>query len=140
MPKQTAHQEIKAIHSLLPQSLQVGANNGAGIDCRGFDEALIVVAAGAVTGSGSHVFKVQESGDNAVADAYADVASAAFTAITADNDNTVYVGRVNLRERQRYLRVVDTGGVAVMEGAALIVLLGSRTLPVSQVNTAVFSV
>jgi hypothetical protein len=140
MPKDTASETIKAIHSLLPQSLQVGANEGAGVDCRGFDEALIVVAAGVVTGSGSHAFKVQESGDNAVADAYADVTDAAFTAITASNDNTVYVGRVNLRERQRYLRVLDTGGVAVMEGAAVIILMAAAILPVTQVNDVEFSV
>lgn len=139
MPKQTAHEELKAVYSLLPQSLQVATNKGAGVDCRGFDEALIVVEAGVVTGSGSHAFKVQEAAVNSDA-SFADITDAAFTAITAANDETVYVGRVNLRNRKRYIRVVDTGSTAVMLGSAMVILLAAREYPVSQVNEAEFSV
>lgn len=135
----TIQKEIKAMYSLLPQSLQVGANNGTGVDTKGFAEAMIVIMAGAVTSNGSHAFKVQESSDDAVADAYADISSATFTAITADNDNAVYVGRLNLRTRERYIRVVDTGTSQVMEGAALILLSGAKVKPVSQANTVAFT-
>lgn len=140
MPKFSAEDNIKAAYSLLPQALQVGANNGTGVDCRGFEEALVVVVAGATTSNGSHAFKVQESSDNGVADAFADVASATFTAITTDNDNAVYVGRINLQARERYLRVVDTGANQTMLGAAVIILSQPKVAPVSQAAAVAFSI
>lgn len=138
--KFSAHEFTKAMYSLLPQSLSTGANNGTGVDCQGFEEALVVVEAGAVTSGGSHAFKVQESSDDGVADTYADVSGATFTAITTANDNAVYVGRVNLKGRERYLRVVDTGTTQAMLGSALFVLLAAKQLPVSQTNTVAFTV
>ena len=137
--KGTIQEAIKAIHSLLPQALATGANNGAGVDCKGYGEALVVVIAGATTSNGSHAFKVQESSDDAVADAYADITDATFTAITTSNDNAVYVGRLNLRGCERYIRVVDTGTNQTMLGAALIVLAEPQLAPVSQVGTVAFN-
>lgn len=131
---------LKAVYSLLPQSLAASANNGTGVDCKGFGEALIVVMAGATTGSGSHAFKVQESSDDASADAYADITDATFTAITTANDNAVYVGRLNLRNRERYIRVVDTGSTEVLLGAALVILGEPQVAPVSQVATEAFNI
>jgi hypothetical protein len=136
--KGTAHECLKAIYSLKPQSLATSVNKGSGVDCKGFDEALIVIPAGTVTSNGSHVFKVQEASvdtDNQ----YADIAGAAFTAITAGNDDTCYVGRLNLRGCKRFIRVVDTGSTQAMLGAAVVVLAGARIEPVTQENAAAFS-
>jgi len=139
MPKYTAHQNTKAVHSFLPQSLAVQVNKGAGVDCQGFDEAMIVLEAGLTSGSGSHVFKIQECATDTDT-SYADIPGAVFTAITTGNDDAAYVGRLNLRSRKRFIRVYNTGSDAVLLASAVVILMGARVEPVTQVNTAVFSV
>jgi hypothetical protein len=139
MPKETASETIKAIHSLLPQSLAAQVNKGAGIDCKGYDEALVIIEAGATSGGGSHAFKVQECATDTDL-SYADITDAAFTAITTANDNAVYVGRLNLRGKKRFIRVHNTGSTQALLASALVILMAARNLPVSQVNDVAFSV
>jgi hypothetical protein len=136
MPKGTAQKELKAIHSLLPQSLAAQENLGTGIDCRGYDEALIVIEAGLTSSNGSHAFKIQESSDNST---YADITGATFTPITTSNDAAVYVGRLNLRKRKRYIRIHNQGSNQALLASALVILSQAAVEPVTQVNAVAFN-
>ena len=114
---------------------------GPAIDCRGFEEGLVTLQHGAVSDGGTLSCKVQESDivdqdfDDIEAAAFADIAGGALVT------SGVYVGRLNLAGRKRYIRVVATM-VGVAETAlvsALVTLHQARELPVSQVNALAFN-
>ena len=94
--------------------------NGSGVDGKGYHQALIVLNVGTVTTSLD--VKVQESSDNGSGDSYADISGAAFTQVTTANDNAIYVARINLDARERYIRVVGTGVGASQSYAVDVVL------------------
>lgn len=123
----------------LTRSAVYGASiavSGNGVNTTGFTHATAIVAIGTVTGvaSSTLTFKVQESNDNAVTDAYTDITGATTTALTmADttySDATVAIV-VNLLSgsRKKWLRLVATpsahavnaptaGMIALTEGDA----------------------
>ena len=77
------------------------------IRTRSHSYGLVILNAGTVGAGPSTVdVKVQESSDDGVADAWADVTGAAFTQVVAANDNTVYMGHLNMNSREAYVRVV----------------------------------
>jgi len=133
-------ESVKAVVGLASDEYSAATVNGTGLDCRGFTDALVIVNSGTTVGSGTLNIKVQESSDDDVADSYADVTDATFTEITAANDVTVYVGRVDLSGRERYLRIVGVIATAA-SSFGVTVILGDKSLdPVSQVNDVEFSV
>ena len=134
--KFSLHQFLKAVTGLVADNHAAGTVNGPGIDRRGFEEALVVLNSGANGTGGTVNVKVQESEDDTNWD---DIAGAAFAEITEANDNTVYVGRLNLVVRKRYLRLVATVGVAACDLGAEVVLGAAKQLPVAQVNDVAFS-
>lgn len=93
-------------HSLAP-AVYTATTNGAGVDLRGSDSAMIAVHSGAYT-DGSHVVTLQESDDDStytdVADA--DIQGAEPTIDAAGDANSVfqfgYIGT------SRYVRVITT--------------------------------
>ncbi|MGB0889969.1 MAG: hypothetical protein ACPGWS_06755 [Solirubrobacterales bacterium] len=107
-----------------PASRTAGATNGAAIDCRGFEYAMFIVASGTNQATGTLDCKIQESSDNAVSDAYADVTGATFTQITTANDTAVRVCQVRLHGRERYLRMVGTVATAACIYGGYVVLSG----------------
>jgi hypothetical protein len=114
---------------------------GPAVDCRGFEEGLVTLQHGAVSDGGTLSCKVQESDivdqdfDDIEAAAFADVAGGALVA------SGVYVGRLNLAGRKRYIRVVATlvGAAETALVSALVTLHQARELPVSQVNALAFN-
>ena len=96
---------------------------------------------GAVSDGGTLSCKVQESDivdqdfDDIEDAAFADVAGGALVA------SGVYVGRLNLAGRKRYIRVVATlvGAAETALVSALVTLHQARELPVSQVNALAFN-
>ena len=141
--KYTAHQHCRVVSSLTPQSVNAGAATGTtGVDCKGYREALVILHVGAATGSIASAI-LQESSDNAVADAYAAVTDNAavtqeFTAVDSTNDVTVFVGRVDLTRVERYLRVLyDVDTNAVIFGV-LFCLCDPVDHPATQVETVAF--
>lgn len=91
-----------AAHSLAPAARTATAN-GAGVDLRGFDSAMVVFYAGVVT-DGTHTPSVEESDDNIT-----------FTAVPAAQLNgTLAVLAANVPQRigyngyKRYIRAVIT--------------------------------
>jgi hypothetical protein len=103
-----------------------------------FPEGVVVVNSGANGAGGTVDIKVQESDTTTDGD-FADVAGAAFTQITEANDNNVYVGRLNLVGRKRYLRVVAVVGTAACDFGVEVILGAAKEAPVAQVNPAAFS-
>jgi hypothetical protein len=139
--KGTAHENLAVRSVLVPASYGAAAEAfTSGIDCQGYDEALFIFHLGTATATGDVVFQVEESSDDGVADTYADVTGAAVTEKDVNSDNTVYVGRVDLTKRERYLRVgYDVDDDAVIFGIT-VVLSRAKVYPVSQTNTVSFNV
>lgn len=127
--------------SLAPQAVGAGATvNGTGVDKRGWETAQAAIDIGAVVDAAntSVTVKLQESSDDGVSDAYADVSGATTGAVLNAGQNEPYTFDINLSDRERYLRLVATGGSV---GGGLvsgeIVLMDGRTLPPTQDNTPV---
>ncbi|MBW1953957.1 MAG: hypothetical protein JRI66_12915 [Deltaproteobacteria bacterium] len=135
--KYSLHEFLKAVVGIATASHAAGTVNGPAIDRVGFEEALVVVHSGTNGAGGTVDIKVQESDDNST---WADISGAAFDQITEANDNDIYVGRINLKPRKKYIRVVATVGTAACVFGAVIVLGAAIDLPVSQVNDVAFSV
>ena len=131
-------ESIKVVSLVDPITASAGAEvNGDGVDTNGFDEGLLVVSAGAFTATGVVGFTIQESDDDTT---YTDISGASITSLTTANDSTTYVGRLNLKNLGRYIRLqydVDTDDVTF--GATLAMHAAKRE-PVSQVNTVMFDV
>lgn len=133
-------ENLKAAVGILAQDHAVATVNGTGIDTRGYDEALIILNAGTATATGTADVKLQESSDDDVADTYADITGAAFTQVTAANDETVYVGRIRVKNFERYIRVVSVVGTDTVElGVSVILGKFDGLAPVSQDNTVAFA-
>lgn len=136
----TAHQNIKVAEAFRPASYAAAADTlGLEIDTQGYDEALVVLHLGTATGTVAFdVWDCATSGGT-----YAVVAGTAAPAsgtYDSTEDATVYVARLDLRNRNRYIKIsydVDTD-VVLMSG--VVILLAAKEAPVTQVNTAVFSV
>lgn len=117
---------------------------GDAINIREYAEALIVLNAGlAVVGAEVDV-TVEGSANGSTG--WTAITGAAFDSITTSNDNTVHVGRINLRNltTYKYIRVaIDaaTGGTSGgLTCSATVLLGGARSLPVTQANAVAFTV
>lgn len=113
---------IKASFSFRPQAL-TATGNGTGVDTQGYDDAMVVLETGAVSGTTpSMTVKIQESDDNST---FTDITGATFTAVTASNNSQVLrVTELNIT-RKRYLRAVATiSGTTPSFTTACEILLG----------------
>jgi len=138
--KYTASEFVKAVVATVPDNHSAGAVNGTAIDTLGFSELLIVVNSGANGSSGTVDVILQEDDNSGFSSATA-ITGAVFTQITEANDNTIYVGRVNLNaDRERYIRTVSTVGTAACDFGIVGILLNAKDVPVTQTNTVAFSV
>lgn len=145
MPKGNA--DLKAAHSVAPQSITADADGtsvkGAAIDCRGFDEAQVVLHHGAVADGATLSAKVQESATTTDGD-FTDITDAAFADVAGGATvlSGIYQGRLNLVGRKRYIRVVTTLTGNTLAGlvAASVVLAQANQRPVAPVNTLAFSI
>jgi len=133
----TAHEVLKGVRWIKADAHGAGVVNGSGVDCKGFEEALFVVSADDMGVAGTLDFKVQESSDGGVADAYADVAGAAITQKLAAG---LFVGRVKCSKRERYLRGVLTIGANAVDAAVLGALSEYKYPPVSQIAATEFNI
>lgn len=141
------NRDLKSAIGIDPQTITADADGttvkGPAVDRRGFEEALVNLQHGAVVDGATLAAKVQESDTETDGD-FADITGAAFANVAgaAAVTSGIYVGRLNLVGRKRYLRVVATvtGNTKTAEVAALVSLHQARELPVSQVNDLVFNV
>jgi hypothetical protein len=145
--KETAHEYGKYVTSLASQAITVATVNGGFVDTQNFHEALVVLDSGALGGTlPTLAVKVQEAPvdpanpGNPLASAWADVPAAVFTVLNAGNTPVApLVGRLNTDLRQRFLRLVATGGGTGPTGSfhGGIYLGLASVLQVTQVNTPV---
>jgi hypothetical protein len=134
----TVSDNLLVKQNIAPQDIASGASvEGTGQDCAGYEQLLAVIEVGLAT-TGNITVKLQESSDNGVADAFADITSATTGAVGTTGDNEPYLIDVNLSEHERYIRAVATaaGGGDVVVGATFVLARG-RHLPPTQDNTVV---
>jgi hypothetical protein len=124
--------------NIAPQDIASAATvDGTGQDCAGYEQLLVIVEVGLAT-TGNITVKLQESSDNGVGDAFADITGATTGAVGPTGDNEPYLMDVNLSERERYIRATATaaGGGDVQVGVSFVLARG-RHLPPTQDNTVV---
>lgn len=128
----------KFVQMLGPDAYTVAAEAfTSGVDCLGFDEALIMLGVKSVGAGASFPVRIQESSDNGVADAYADVVTAAlgFAGTIIVDTNTaipaVFFGRVDLTKRKRWLRAGYTAVVGTTKAAIELVLTSEKYRPLA---------
>ncbi len=123
---------VKTVISLEPESYTTSTNGTAVVDTQGFDDGMLVVAAGDIgTGAGDLYTLTVKEGDTTAS--FADTGIAVTFAHNADN--TVAVARIPAlnTERKRYLRVDLTCSATTIawEGTALIQMAGAASNPVN---------
>ena len=79
------------------------SNESAAIDTAGYHQALIVLNAGETATGGTADVTVEAATTSS--GSYTAITGAAFTQITPDNDDAVYLGRINLDGTDRFLKV-----------------------------------
>jgi hypothetical protein len=136
--KYAANEFAKACLSLEPKSLSAATTNGTGVDCKDFDEALIVAMYGVAAANAESDITVEESDDNS---SFTAITGAAFTQVVTAGDQVLRTGRVDLRKHKRYLRMVNSGdGSNAVLVAGAIVLMSPKTGPASAETANDFSV
>jgi len=139
------HQHVAVKPSLDPESRTANAN-GLGVDCLGYEEALVICHLGAhdrTTGDETIDFRVQESSDNGAGDAFADVAGGSTgpigNVVPNATSGAVFLIHVNLSKRERFLRVatVVAGTTPIDLCSAVILLFNPRNAAPSQDNPVV---
>jgi len=85
-----------------------GAKTGREIDTAGFSEALVILALGDVSATGTLNVKVQDCATTG--GLFVDVPGAVFSAKSGAVDNNVYIGRLKLDGNlvKRFIKVVAT--------------------------------
>ena len=125
------YDNVKVEPSIVP-AVYTADSNGAGVDTKGYDDAMIIVNAGDIdlaSADETYVIELEESDDNST---FTDVSGVSVT-ITADD--TVGVARVSELNvvRKRYLRLVlNVGGTTPsFPGGAMIALGEPASAPVN---------
>lgn len=128
-------ESTKLVNVLRPQAQAAGAVNGVVIDRLGYEDAKLIVSAGAVAGAPTAQTldgKIQH-GDQADGSDMAD-AGFAIAQITAANADKELI--VDLAGLKRYIRFVSTAGFTggttpTILASATIALGGAKEIPVS---------
>jgi hypothetical protein len=138
MPKGTASQELVLKNLTVPVAQTATTVTGTGIDCKGYDEALIELAVGVVPSNGTLNVHIEES--DALGSGYADITGAVFAQKAAANGSLSYVGRINLRQRKRYIRAIAVIANQTIPFWCGAILSQAQVTPVTQVNAVGFDV
>lgn len=119
-------------------AITAASNNGTSIDCQGYERALAIFDSAPSGGGTTSDCKLQDGAQSNGSDAV-DVAGATFAQITTAGGQKVETMDIDLRKRNRYLRLVHTGagGSAAGQAVGIILLFNSRNLPPSQDVAAV---
>lgn len=93
-----------------------------GVDLQGFNSALVIVATGAIAGSGDFTTKLQES--DASGSGYTDVAAADLLGSFPETLEASSVVKVGYIGTKRYIRTVTTKNSGTSIAAAIVVAKG----------------
>lgn len=121
----------KMVSIAVPQSVNGTAATTTSVDTKGWRHCQIVVQFGAIGAADLDALKVQESNDDAAADAYVTVTGLEYGASgyaalpTQTDDNGIFVFNISLLGRERYLDLIlDPGAVATLISAFAILSRG----------------
>lgn len=110
--------------------------NASSVDMQGYDSVTFYYLFGAITATAVTSCKAQQSSDDAVADAFADLTGTSIT-VADDDDNQVVVLEVD-RPRERYVRpVVDRGTANAVLDGIIAVQTKAQVEPVTHDSTTV---
>jgi len=118
--------------TIVPQSVS-GAVESDAIDTAGWEEALLIVHAGAITATGTLDFKAQECDTSD--GTYADVDGSDFDQLTHGTEETGFTGILHLGSlagRKRYLKIVATQATEAAMGCAHLILQQPNFTPTEQ--------
>lgn len=120
---------VKMVQSLVP-AVRTADANGVGVDTQGYEQAVLLVPAGAIdTGDAdeTYVIELEESDDNS---SWSDVADHDVTITADDETDMVRIKNLNVT-RKRYLRaVLNVGGTSPsFAGGAIFLLEGGPSGP-----------
>lgn len=136
----------KAIQLLVPGTLSADTtlNNSTpnfDIDTLGFDEALVIVYAGATATLVGDFLVCQLKETDTAGSAYSDITGAQYSRVTGTGDNATKFGRVNLEGRKRYLSATLTEtGTFSGEVGIMVVLFGPKHTDIYTTQAYDFSV
>jgi len=112
----TVGEHLTGHRSLAAKDQGAGTFQGDGIDTKGVKELMFIVDAGVALATSTNNIKFQNSDDDGVGDAYADIPGATVAEITDANDQTVYIVRVRVEGlAKRWIRPFSTVAVANAE-------------------------
>jgi hypothetical protein len=109
---------------------------GDAVDMAGYEGCFFMIPIGAIVSGAVTSAKLQQSSDNASADAYADIAGSAVT-IADDDDGGMAIIHI-YRPRERYLKALVSRATqnAVVDGI-IALRYGARKLPATDDATTV---
>lgn len=137
--KYTANEFLKVAHALEAKSYTAASTSGATVDVTGYDECLVILNVG-VAAANAELDVALYEGPTLTA-CTGTISGASFRQVTATNDQLTYVGRIDLRKRDKYLqaRFACDGSNAVIASCDFI-LVNPKYGPASQVNTVAFNI
>ena len=105
MSKYNNLQNMIQVSSVAGKSI-VASKAGEGLDCKNYEDLLVVAKTGTVAATSVITLSIQHSDDNGVSDAYANVTGAVINVADSDDD-TAYMGKVRLNtaNMKRWVRV-----------------------------------
>lgn len=111
---------LQPIVQHLPASQAASTVLGDAIDAIGADFATVILMAGVTATSGTLDVTVESS--IATGGTYAAITGAAFAQVTPSNDNAIYVGRIRLHGKERFLKVSAVTAVAASIFSTVVIL------------------
>jgi hypothetical protein len=128
--------QVKFNMAMAPASKAAATYAQTGQDISGFDYYLAKLILGAITATGTLVFKLQEC--DTLAGTYVDITGATVTLADTDGDK-MYMHLIDCRLRKRFVRAHLVVGVAASIAAIEEQLSVAYELPVTQPATTIKS-
>lgn len=108
----------------------VGPSSSTGIDCTGYDEALVIVYLGVTAATHTVTCKTSATTNGT----YAAITGATMSLVGTD-DALAWVGRIKMRNQNPFLRVEIAQSNNAGLHTALVLLSSGSALPETQINT-----
>lgn len=100
---------LKPASGIPPAVYSANPTTEAFVDTRGWSECLVILHCGTFTSTATMDIAIHESTASNGSGSTA-ITNAAFAQISTANDDAVYVGRINLQNKKRYIGSVATYG------------------------------
>lgn len=99
----------------------------ASIDCKGFEQAMLIIRTGTMAANNVCTISIQHSDDDGSSDAWANITGAVVAHDENDDDIQEYAKlRLNVTGVKRYIRILAINATAVGEYAAVL-MVGNKS-------------